>query len=968
MLFVTSANFITPYCTYPITFSTTLMDETTKESLFERPVQTTQPTILLVDASGSVRNLFDSTDDTNDTVFDMFYRVALELPEPYRLVFWNSDGAIADNQRVDQPHLSFFTKGVRVIPFILTGDKQDGKASPIEQMFTLVKRNITQHCLTYTHLAFDAIPDSWFSKEQITNIVLLTDGQIGHSGMRSYAKARLKNRLAVSIRSKLDDNSMARLSILTVEATDEDYATSSMETLMRSAGSDVYQVVCDEKLSGRIVQFKTYNRKHPEGHVHLQQTIAPPGFLPFRSGYFSPTKLWKFCTHVEHLIATEEDTMRILQDLVPTLSVYLKMQPVGVVDVTLQRFSSLFSKSDLDPLLINFILRDAISSERMGEAQLLTTYRERNKRLYQQADEILRTDTKNAVHLSDRFMTLPIGDHLVTGSHRLVGETWTGRGKPFKRSAVKLIPGDDLSLTPVLPLTRAEWSPMMEQCVRQWVREVVSAQYGVHVTSDTVIYVALGLCALASVMGDDDVIYMWQRIATTMWRKKRRGGNDTELDNVCVGNLPIASHDAKMDEFQRNLSFVGANILKLDKRVHPLIIWCALVEAWNPCEDIVDMQRRHCLEPLKDDFPDRQVDEPVLPLLKSHFGIRLQRWEVPVERSLDFTCPITLEDCRADGGWMFRAHQSEGGFTCNPVSVFSTEGREEMMKVPGRSMCPVCYAALGADDFVQVRAMDNIDPPPPLWTEVNNPFLVRKAPTLPLANRNVASSVRGSGNQGNTAQRPPFNGVLVVMKGTVGAGKSTLAALLKTSLEKENYLVYLCSVDHFALQGYSLGAASGMVTQALLRDLWTCPRSRVVVIIDTCGDKGGFRNIFGVDFTTWNRLDYWANIDRGNLKGYMAWTLRNVLMRGVPGVKDHFYLTPECAGVSTCVAVHQRKCRGVLGKKTARMLGSMRGALDSKSAVLESIRAEADEFKEALVSPEQSVQKFYSRIEERLGK
>lgn len=958
-----------------------------QETLFERPVQTTQPTIVLVDASGSVRNQFEK--NNTDTVFDVLQRVALELPPPHRLVFWNSDEHSGRAPVVDHAHLSFFNRGVKVIPFIVEATVREGTSeSPLQQMFALVKRSITQKCLTYTHLAFDAIPDSWFSKEQITNVVLLTDGQIGYQNIPLHDKQRLKDRLASSIRTMLDRHSMARLSILTVEPSDEDYTTSSMETLMRSAGSDVYQVVCNEQLSGRIVEFVSYNRTHPKGHVHLKQTIAPPGFIPFRSGYFSPIKLWKFFQHVEHLIESESDTMRILQDLVPALSVYLAMQSSCVADTTLQRFSALFSKSGLDPLIINFILRDAINSEKTGEAQLLTSYRERNKRLYQQADEILRTDTKNAVHLNERFMTLPIGQTIVSGSHRLVEATWTpDRGKPFRRSAAQLVPGDDKSLTPVLPLTQAEWSPMMEQCVRQWVRQVVAAQYGVHVTSDTIIYVALGLNALAAAMDDVEMRDMWQRIATVMWRKKRKGGDDTELDNVVAGNLPITSHDTNMTEFQRNISFVGTRILKLDRGINPLTTWCALVEAWMPGSNVIDMQRRHCLESIKGDFPERGDDEPVLPLLRAHFGIVLERWDVPVERSLDFACPITLEDCSQKGGWVFRPHLSEGGFTCNPISVFSTEGRDDMVSVVGRCMCPVCYAPLGADDFESVRALKDLPPPPTLWSDVVNPFVKvevvprttgrASGPSSSYSSSSYSSSSSSPSSSSSSSsfrgyasasapisdiKRPPFKGILVNMKGAVGAGKSTLAALLKTTLEEKGYHVFMYSSDHFALQGNSIGAAVGMVKSAMRRDLWSCAPNRVVVIIDTCGDKGGFRNIFGVDFTLWNRLDYWANLDRSNTKGYMAWTLRNVLQRGTPSVRDHFYLTPESAGVGTCISVHQRKCRGVLGKKTARMLGSMRGVLDAKSTVLESIRKEADQYAETLKSPQESVDRFCTRI------
>ena len=88
-----------------------------------------------------------------------------------------------------------------------------------------------------------------------------------------------------------------------------------------------------------------------------------------------------------------------------------------------------------------------------------------------------------------------------------------------------------------------------------------------------------------------------------------------------------------------------------------------------------------------------------------------------------------------------------------------------------------------------------------------------------------------------------------------------------------------------------------------------------VCIIDTCNEHESGNKYLNIDFTGWKKIIVWPNLDKNNMEGYLAWTLRNVLRRKIPGPSDNYYLNPEKAGYQVCINVHKKKNRALFGKK-----------------------------------------------------
>ena len=98
-------------------------------------------------------------------------------------------------------------------------------------------------------------------------------------------------------------------------------------------------------------------------------------------------------------------------------------------------------------------------------------------------------------------------------------------------------------------------------------------------------------------------------------------------------------------------------------------------------------------------------------------------------------------------------------------------------------------------------------------------------------------------------------------------------------------------------------SAIGRVKQQLQKAANT--PGKCITIIDTCGEFKN-PNPFEVNFTDWKISEIYPNLDRSNLMGYLAWTLRNVLSRGPSGHDTEFYLNPT-AGIQLCRDVHRKK-------------------------------------------------------------
>ena len=861
--------------------------------------------ILIIDASGSVKNQFYDAQQ----VFDKMLEFAQSInAKDFRAIFWNSDKAKLEN----------FPNGAFVIPHIVT------KAT-LSQTFTMIKGLISTNCLTFPHLGFNAIPNEWFSDKDATHVYFITDGQIGYGNINAFELNSLKQQLATSVKTMFKNHNNIHLHIIAVEIKMHDF--NNVETVDIMAGGDVFKVFSDNGLTNFITEFTSYAPNNLTGYSHIKRIIPPKGFIAFGSQCFSEMKTNEFIEYLRDLIQKtqgEDQLLKIIQNLATTLKMLTKDKPLVISENIIRNFCALFANTVIDPTIIQFMLADSVRREASGQGQVFGQYRAQLKELFKQANELLAQSTKNALGINSDFMSLPFNNVIVTGSSGHIVEQVRFDGIVFPFSSVYV----NGKLIPVLPfLSGMPISTLSEQCIRQFTRQIISKQYGIDKMSDAVIFIVLGLM-LQTVCSpvDDTVRNAYRYLATIMLRKMRLNSQTTELARLEAGELPTPNN-GKLDEMTRNMA-IAQRIINLD--VKPMTFWYAVCLALNN-HDMIVKQLIHCVADITADFPDIHPQNLLQQFNLSPF------MQFVVSETFDYSCIYTGNDCSADGGVRINPHYTATGVQCKPNFVISKEGFDHAQKQP-RMYCPYCYKTLTIHDHTEV--------PPKVVTAGESTVLPDDVPNIfEMARVHIDPVTLPAASAASDTNARTGN--LVLLKGVVGAGKSTFAQKLQEKVTALGAICINTGTDKYAKTGMPMKQAIESVKQEL-KTITTVPHDKMlVVIIDTCGDQDNVKSTssFDYNFAGWNIIRVFPNYDQSKKDQYFAWTLRNVLLRPMHNATTNYWLNPASAGVKVCVDVHTKKMQLLFGGKNK--------AVSTKATIpeiLADIQANADVYAQFLAT------------------
>ena len=909
------------------------------ETLFQTH-QTSNVPIILVDASGSVKTLFHDV-----TIFDKMKNIVIGLREErVRLIFWNSS----------EPEKTFFRGGIYRIPFVVNRDT-------LNHTFRHIHTNIGNGCLTMPHIAFENIPNEWINDKDMTRIYFITDGQIC-----CHNEEREKNDLADSIKRLFDRHNNIQLNIITVESRNVDLT--SAETTRTSAGTDVYEIIMNRGMTRYITKFISYtlNNEH-DGFVHINKNIPPAGFVPYRENYFSVLKVGEFIRFIMDEItrATDDDKLlQIIQNLSSTIAVLIKDKQKNIAEGTINTFCQLFRHTNIDPLFVRMILTESIQRETAGSALIYSTYRTQLKDLYKRADTLLLDNVRDAINVGNRFITFPYNDKIVIGNYRMIDRNIIHQNKIYHNGAIEI----NKKIIPILPYTFTD-SQLSNQCIRQWTRTIMNKLHHINAYDDSIMYVVLGhilQVVLSDV--DDDIKNAYRRLGTTMLRKKRLLNDITELERLQTGGLPM-DNKGIVESFY---TFMNIVCDKMKITMNPFVLWYAMCLALND-EYLITRQLIHCAEHITKEFGDIEPRNLLRVIKERNIFKSITIHRIRDEALFDYVCLITMEDTAKTGGYRFLPHTSASGVICCPQNVLSEIGYNQLISRAETCICPICYERLNVTNFERVGAKPDEDATIIFSEDVKNvfgedvhqiePIQVIQLP-LPLPSSiQTASASTTSSVLPQSTQTLPIT--VVVMRGTVGSGKSHFSRLLKEHIEKNDGLCIVEGTDQYCKTGISVDNAIRTVTSHINEFANVSTDKRKFIIIDTCGERNNTKQIFGVTMCRprWRVVTYFPNYIKDKMKGYMQWSLRNVLRRKQPDSNSSFYLNPIGAGVLTCVKVHMRKAQALFSnraKDTTPLIYQ-----ESIDVAIRQLNDEADIYERALETElpiEREVERFYSAL------
>lgn len=877
------------------------------EEIFIAETNSTHPTIVLLDASGSTGTLFGA----NVTVFRQLLLAlkSINKSSNYRLIAFNSN-----THSPDSVTGKFFKDGYYLVPSVI---KRDGTKILEAQ----IESQINGVCLTMPHIAFENIPKEWFNKSGPTTIYLLTDGVMYGADVQSVSQ--LKASLALAINNIINAYPDVHLNIITVEPNNKDYTLS--ESLKGAAGTDVYQTIIENNLTGVVDKFVSVTLNNHAGFYHINKIRAPSGHLPFGDLYFSELHIGKFVTYIHNTIReymadvkddsstevknmVENKLIALVQKLAVTIARLAKNKPPFVIADNLRMFCNMFEDSLIDPTSVSIILRKAVEDETVGRAQVFAAFRSQLKELFKLANTELTKNVKFAIDASSRVMTVPFGNKIVTINSRMANQTIRANRNVYPMGAVMI---NNLVL-PIFPIntTGKHVSLLSDQCLRQWIRAVIGSIYKIDVLSDAIIYLtmALNLVVFLSPL-DPSVKEGYRSLVQTVLRKKRLNVDITEMNWLLSGEIPVAN-SGRVDEFYHLLDR-AKKTANINSTHRPMTFWLMMCAAvGNP--KLTEKQYIHCRDSIAldcKDFDINNIHQSVINMINAMVsGTNYQPFvqhNVPDLMTLDYShCPITLDDVSSVGGYRILPHKSLSGQSCDLIYVLSEDGFKTLTNDPDRSLCPICYNTLTMDLF------EKVGPKPeykdivfaPEFVADNNIFAATShatpaMPSTPVEHKGDAKS-----------------SVVIALRGTVGAGKSTFTAYLSGALQDLGYDVGIANTDQYNKFGMDRSAISKVTSD--IANIINSANPKRALIIDTCGERMNVNNIFGHNLSTWKVINFSPNFNPSDPNGYMAWSLHNVLTRAAPDEKSSYCLCPSGASIKVCVDVHAKKAMGMKGTKS----------------------------------------------------
>ena len=850
--------------------------------------------------------LIDASYSTNSKVKEMDYKTVHEIQgdvvmklidDPnklIRVIHWNSDN--------DHPNITTgpkFENGIEHMPFPI-------KSKDLSQQCAWVRKTIEQNtnCLTMPHLAFkEVIESKIIDNNKFTNVILVTDGQMGWAEISYIERQNLRTDLATYIKELFKHHPNIALTILTVEPINRDF--NNLESMNNAAGTDVFDVIREKGLTNLVYKMVSYTPNHKDGFVHFTNIKPPKGMIGFGDKYFSPVDIPMFIEYIKLLIkSTDEESEheKIMEKLSSTLSKIIEDKPKNIQDNIIKSFANLFSNTQMNLQMVKYILEKSVENKTKGMGKLHAEFRAEIKNFFKMVNKMMTESTRKAIGMEDKAFTYPIQKNDEKESEYVIISC------PAKQVVKSLVVGNknleypqacmeqNNILLPCLPFNKNH-DNITEQVTRQFLRQVVAKIYSINFMDDLCMYVVLADC-LRTVISDvnDDIKNNMRTLATIMLKKKRLNVNQTELEKLKEGNFPIPNNGS-VDKFYHYMKYVN-EILKI--KVEPMTTWFLLCLSLNGIE-LTANQLNHCKDDLEKDFPNIKQQD-LLTHIRSLNLIDLVTHIVnPEELYLEYVDYITLENTY-EGGYSITKHQSNmGAGDCSPNYVISKSTKEKLDENPNNRVCPHCYLQLDSDQFTPVQ-------PKPENLE-QNVFGPNQKPWY----QNNTKPVQYENNNTKTytiQNEKKDSGIVILMKGPVGSGKSTITNKIKIKLTEQGYDVISVGVDEYCKDGLSFGQANNAINQKLYKHLRK-KSDKKVVIIDTCGERhNSSKKYFGVNFDQWNTYEVWPNRDLSNKKldkQYVAWCLYNVLNRKECTPESNYWLNPYGAGLDTCFNVWKKK-------------------------------------------------------------
>lgn len=590
--------------------------------------------IVLIDKSASTK----SEMKTGKTILNTFSEVVIKhVNRPHHLLFWSVKSEIIsdiiDNNSINE-----------------TIDRVKSSGG------------------TDVSAAFHNIPKEWL--ERCNNIYILTDGDVNED----------KHDFNLQVRQLTKFHPNIKLHIFSVEENEDNYLVEQYY-----AGNKIYKMIKENKLTHYVKNFISYNNFHKIQDGNYYRNLYNPdikeGYIPYENRIFPVTKTSQFLQYMASLIDIyandQNEVNKIIHNLTITIHHLTKNKPVKIQNDVIDMFCNLFSKTNVSYSELKELLTQELSNHQTNRTSTLQDYIKNRNKLFEKADKSLQDDCLNSISYCKQlsYITLPVLTDvgLTIFENNSDTESVKMRMSEYKNGGIKI--GDHV--IPAFP-SKVVQSLFTNQCLRQWLRAILSTLYSKTTNSDIILYKFLAM-ALKINLSDvsDHIKKAYVMMSYVMLDRKRYQCGIKEIDHLLAGNPPLPVFDSfdKMNDILKECS--------IEFNVEPYTFWYAII-AMLDNEDLLYNQQIYCKEALD---TDKMTFDNILDELKNKHKPEIKHIKLNVDE-LEYYCYVSLEDTSDIGGFKIPQHHI-GEYICNPKYVITEESYDHLKTQ--NLTCPICH-------------------------------------------------------------------------------------------------------------------------------------------------------------------------------------------------------------------------------------------------------------------------------------
>ena len=204
--------------------------------------------IILIDISGSTCDKFKDNKKILDYEFELAQKLYLEKYESVHLITWSDKARLYENISIKN--------------------------------FTEIVKKTRSGGGTYLKCGFDQIKSTFFDPHKITEVIVITDGEVNDNKTTLCNKLNELNKYNICIK------------IIAVEPNNKNYLDANI-----SVGNDLYRIIRDNNMSRLVNRFSVYN-KHETEFVNMSNPNVKDGYVPYNDKMFHISYFNHFVSHI----------------------------------------------------------------------------------------------------------------------------------------------------------------------------------------------------------------------------------------------------------------------------------------------------------------------------------------------------------------------------------------------------------------------------------------------------------------------------------------------------------------------------------------------------------------------------------------------------------------------------------------------------------------------------------------------